>query len=297
MLLPWISISRSSAARLAAAAAALASADRAPAPPADPRPAVVLTMVVSGPQLEPRLGRDCGPLRKALGDSLRAMLDRNFSFLRWQDSAAADTLEARWLQLALSPPNAQVALTIRGRRAGDRAGSDTLDFESWDRLITRPACPDTALREWVPQLDGQMRIRQQRLVEKVFGQVPLSVDSLPARVAFFFQPELAAQVRLSPDAIRASSAPPGFGLLVRVSDPGPPERVGDGVLELTGCLPNEAQDAYTCDLGAFVFQKQSTTAQAKAAMLARSKITPLALYLRSYQPATFATDNGLVAPP
>jgi hypothetical protein len=141
-----------------------------------------------------------------------------------------------------------------------------------------------------------MRIRQQRLVERVFGQVPLAIDSLPARVTFFFQPELAAQVRLRPDAIRASSAPPAFGLRVQVSDPGPPAKVGEGVLELTGCLPNAEQDAYACDLEGFVFKGVSTTAEAKKAVLARSKLTPLALYLRAYQPATFATDNGLVAP-
>ena len=156
------------------------------------------------------------------------------------------------------------ALTIRGTRAPRPLGERYPRLRGLADADGLEGLPGGALATWVPQLDGRMRIRQQRLVERVFGQVPLAIDSLPARVTFFSQPELAAQVRLRPDAIRASPATAGLrapGAGERSGPAGQGGRRGAGA-EL-GRLPNAEQDAYACDLEGFAFKGVSTTAEAE----------------------------------
>jgi hypothetical protein len=264
------------------------------------RPRMTVTVDMQGSDYTELLAQPSrDSLLRFMRDSLRTLLDRNFGFLEWRDDVAnrQDTLRVRWIQRSAAPQDAMLELTLRGPTIGADSSLPPLFFEKWARMQTRLWQPTSVSREWSATIDTIFKRQRGTLVSQLLGRMPLQLAPLDSNVKLLGR-ELAAVVRLRPDQIRAAdSAKPEFLVRITLKDTVPPRSVGDGSLTLRRCLPSLDEPAYVCRMDSLAYQEETTSAEQRRGLIARSVLLPLSLHLLRYQPAGVITGpGGTVAP-
>jgi hypothetical protein len=266
--------------------------------PASVRPAMALAVEVDGQDYQIKLRDKQTELVALFHDSVRAVLGRNFGFVRWDDSTpATDTLVLR-VQQKTEILNAELALKLRGSRIPTPVDPRPIPFETFmdiqERQDWRPAAV-AAL--WVARLDRMFQASRDEMVSEVFSQVPLALDAPSGRIRVFITPELAVQVKIAPEELNAAvNVAPRFRLQLQITDPQPPSSNAIGSVELTGCESSNDEPGYACQMGNLTYRGAVGSAAAKRDVLTRSTLTPLALYVQNYQPARFQAGAGGLIP-
>lgn len=272
----------------------LAAVVTGPPPAADVRPTVFLEVQISGEDYLP-LMPDTHALRLAVRDTLRAILDYEFGFVKWSPATAQpETL----IVSVFKPDTGMVPACARFELLGTVVAPDTarcpLQFESWSTTISRLDWSPAALRrEWGHVFDSLLAAQRERLLKARLGMLPLNA------VVQVDQTTLDAVIGVSPSEIHVAADPDiQFRITTVWHDPDVvhPTRDPNAKLWLRNCVPPDVGEGLDCKIDSVLFRGQQLAADANRALLMRARFDPFSLFLEHYRPARFqvVNDKGMV---
>ncbi len=274
-----------------------AAGDTHPPAPPSVRPVMSVTVKVEGPRYSLKLGPKQAELEKLFGDSVRAVLNRNFGFLQWADSGPNPyTLTLKVVQNNLI---ANLALKLSGDGMARTLEPQPRMFETLETLTTRQDWePKNIVTTWGPQFEKILLTSREEMISTVFSQVPLALAAPIDRIKVFLAPNLGVQIKIGPDELQAAArGEQKFRLELKVEDPGPPSSNTNAFVDLVGCVDSNDGPGYACEMGTLNYRGFTGPAADRSAVLARSRLTPVALYVLQYQQARFQTGAGGLVPP